>query len=115
MKYRFLEKDYKIFERNLEIIINSIENNLKNKGLNTDIVIIINKLHFYAQEFFVNNEMNYRTNSDALTFMKNKRTAFVKEIKRYQKNISNDEKGALLGLKEFLQNWISEHNILENV
>ena len=109
MKFNFVEKELDKFIIRLNEIVDCLNNGCDEMKETTDVLVIINKLHFYSQDFFVNNELNYRSNSEALLFMKNKRTNFIQGVKQFQMSFLDGEENALVGLKKYLQEWISKH------
>ncbi|MBN2890815.1 MAG: hypothetical protein JXL97_03025 [Bacteroidales bacterium] len=109
MQYRFLQKELDRFLSNLRKIIECLDNNCEKETENHDVLVIINKLHFYAQDFFVNNELNYRSDSDALACMKKKQVDFINGVKDFQVKYLDGDKSALVDMKAFLLKWIEEH------
>jgi hemerythrin len=115
MKYNFVEKELEKFIVHLNEIVDCLDNGCNEMKETTDVLVIINKLHFYSEEFFVNNELNYRSDSDALLFMKKKRTNFIQGVKQFQMRFLDGEEKALVGLKEYLQEWTSKHETSKNI
>ena len=115
MKYIFNKGDFEKFKDNLNKIISYIDKCLAEGEEESNILLVLNKLHIYSQDFFVSNEMRNKFDSDALTFFKDKRTSFINELKSHQKKITDCEKDSLLQLKKYLNNWLEEHEVYENV
>ena len=114
MKYNFEENELEKFIIRLNKIIDCLDDGCDEMKDNKDILVIINKLHMYLQDFFVNNELYYHSDSEALLFIKKKNTSFIEGVKQFQVKFLDGEKSALIGLKEYLQRWINEHETSEN-
>lgn len=111
MNYLTTELDK--FSKNLNEVIKCIETSCENMDSKNDMLIIINKVHFYAQEFFVNNELSQRNNSENLTEIKAAHKDFFSGLKATQIMDANDKKIGLNNLKNYLQSWLDENIILE--
>ncbi len=92
---------------NLKKIVNEIE---KNENEGEDNLVIFNKLHFYAQEFFVNNELAYQKDSDKLNEIKKANKSFFNQLQKIQPETSDINAKTLQNLKNFLIKWIENNN-----
>ena len=108
----YVKSELNLFIKHLNNIIDCIDKACKGLTGNEDKLIIINKLHMHAQEFFVKNELAFKSNSIDLQNIKTEHKEFFTGLKNIQ-NITNSESRVLLELKKYLESWIDKN--FENV
>jgi len=96
----FTDKLHKIID-----VIDEKSEDVSNK------IIIINKLHFYAQNFFVNNELALQNDSEKLQKVKIARQNFLSGLKQTKVFDSEKEGEGLNNLKIYLENWLDENTV----
>lgn len=106
MNYCFLDDKFEKFVNQLKDIIKCIEENCDEENPRKNFVVIINKLHFYAEDFFVSNELVYKNDSNALAFMKKQKCTFVEGLKNIQTSFLDGKKDVLQDLNKYLSDWI---------
>lgn len=106
----FINSELGKFINNLEKIIECIEKSCIDLVDKNDILIIINKLHFYAQDFFVNNELALRDNSVIFNEIKNAHRQFFIGLKSLEIMNAPDKNIGLNNLKIYLIDWIEKNS-----
>ncbi|MBN2662593.1 MAG: hypothetical protein JXR68_02990 [Bacteroidales bacterium] len=105
----YINSELDKFINNLEKIIDCIEKSCIDLVDENDILIIINKLHFYAQDFFVNNELALRENSELLKKIKSANREFFSGLKSVEIMNAPDKNIGLNNLKIYIQGWIEKN------
>ncbi len=108
----FVESELKLFIEHLNKIIDCINKTCNDLSGEKDKLLIINRLHMYAQEFFVKNELAFKSKSSELQSVKLEHKEFFNGLKNIQ-NIENPDAKILVELKKYLESWIEKN--LENV
>ncbi len=102
------EKYLSDFKKKLQNIINIINAECDCLGNTSDVLMVLNKVNFYAENFFINNELESINNSSELNQLKEQYQLFTDNVRQYQKQYENGNKKALYELKNFLKNWINQ-------
>ena len=70
---------------------------------------IISKLYYFAESFFVGNELFYLENSEALSYFKKVKKSFVENVKTLQKKVLEADSQAIFELKKYLSEWLKNN------
>ena len=104
----YKEKYLQDFKTKLQNIIKIINTQCDCLGNTSDVLVVLSKVNFYAENFFINNELENKNNSEALAHLKEQYQLFTTRVKAYQKKYENGNKKALYELKKFLENWLEK-------
>ncbi len=105
MKIIFVQSFFDDFSFKLEKIISSIETECDCAQDFHSVLMLINKLNFYAENFFVDNELAYKNDSQKLNLIKTQSKIFFSFLKNYQQRYENGDKKVLYEIKDFLTKW----------
>jgi len=106
MKIDFLPLELSKFTEQLNDCINNLEKNVNNKS---ETLLIFNKINFYTEEFFVNNELHLQNNSTELTKIKAEHDSFLSKVRTYQIDFIEKNQETPVNLISFLKTWLKEN------
>lgn len=110
----FVEELFDDFSKKLQTIILDIESECDCLNDFHSSFILLNKLNFYAENFFIDNELAKKNNSKDMQALKNQNKLFFSVIKNFQEKYEKGDKKVLFEIKNFLKSWILNPFISEN-
>ncbi|MEA3451249.1 MAG: hypothetical protein U9Q83_05030 [Bacteroidota bacterium] len=108
METIFVQNYLEIFSKNVKKIINEIECQCDCFNDYHAVLKLINKLNFYTQNFFIDNEIAKKDKSKELNIIKKQSEIFSYTLKKYQYGYELGDKKEIYKMKEFLKTWLKE-------
>jgi hypothetical protein len=106
MRIKYDQKLFDKFAQKLEGIIQSIENHCDCLNDDTSVLVLMNKIYFNAENFFIDNQIQNKKNTEILTEIRKQSDLFVSILKKYHKKYEAGEKKVLYEIKDFLKKWL---------
>ena len=106
MKIKYNQKLFDSFAQKLEGIIRTIEKHCDCLNDGASVMILMNKIYFNAENFFIDNQIKNKYNPELMQEIRNQSELFISILKNYHKRYENGEKEVLFEIKDFLKNWL---------
>lgn len=110
----FVEEIFEDFSKKLLGIIDAIDSECDCLNDFYSSFMLLNKLNFYAENFFIDNELSKKNNSEDMQILKNQNKLFFSKIKNFQERYEKGDKKVLYEINNFLKSWLINPFISEN-
>lgn len=114
METLFVKNYLEEFSGNIKNIISELDSQCVCNNDYHSVLMLINKLYFYTQNFFIDNEIAKKDKSSELNFVKQQSEKFSYILIKFQHKFEAGDEKALCKMKEFLKNWIKKPYISES-
>lgn len=110
----YVEEIFEDFSKKLHRIIDAIDSECDCLNDFHSSFMLLNKLNFYVENFFIDNELSKKNNSEDMQILKNQNKLFFSTIKNFQERYEKGDKNVLYEINNFLKSWLINPFISEN-
>ena len=115
MRNYYNQKIFDEFCKKTEGIIKSIENHCDCINDSVSVMVILNKIFYNAEQFFVENQILFKGDSEKFDIIKKQSEMFFQKLKNFQKKYEKGDKSVIFEIKDFLKSWIKNPYIKTSV
>ena len=100
------QKTFDVIAQKYEGIIKSIENFCNCLEDSASVTLLMNKIYFNADKFFIENEIQNKNNPAKLKEIKKQKELFFQIMQKFFKKYEQGDRKVVYEIKNFLKEWL---------